>query len=115
MAFVWRRKGEADNPKNTPPQSSMAGPSCFGAKGTGNLVKVDGTMKKEDYCKTVEENVKQPAENIDLVQQWTFQEDNDPKHTSKMAKKRFKDNDVKCWTAPVRAQTSIPWKSCGES
>ena len=67
---------------------------CFSASGPGNLVKVDGIMKKEQYIKILEENIKQSAEKLHLGENWTYQQDNDPKHTAKSVKKWFRDNDV---------------------
>ena len=99
VAFVWRKKCEAYNPKNTVPTIKHGGGSimlwgCFSASGPGNLVKVDGIMKKEQYIKILEENIKQSTEKLHLGEHWTYQQDNDPKHTAKSVKKWFRDNDV---------------------
>ena len=67
---------------------------CFSATGPGNLVKVDGIIKKEQYIKIHEENIKQSAEKLHLGEHWTYQQDNYPKHTAKSVKKWFWDNDV---------------------
>ena len=52
VAYVWRKTGEASKPKNTVPTAKHGGGSimpsaCFSANGTGNLVKVDGIIRKE--------------------------------------------------------------------
>ena len=97
--FCLAKKGEAFNPKNTVPTVKHGGGNimfwgCFSANGPGNLVKVDGIMRKEDYVKILEENIWQSAEKLGLGQHWTFQQDNDPKHTAKVVKKWFLENDV---------------------
>ena len=51
-------------------------------------------MEKEDYIKILDDNVKASAEKLQLGPDWTYQQDNDPKHTTKVVKQWFKDNDV---------------------
>ena len=97
--YVWRKKGESYKPKNTVPTVKHGGGNimlwgCFSSSGTGNLVNVQGIMRKEDYIRILDENVKESAEKRQLGHNWKCQQDNDPKHTTKVVKKWFKDNDV---------------------
>ena len=51
--YVWKKKGEAYKPKITVPTVKHGGGNimlwgCFSSSGTGNLVKVQGIMRKED-------------------------------------------------------------------
>ena len=41
------------------------------------------------------EATSQDIRKLKLGRKWVFQMDNDPKHTSKVVKKRIKDNKVK--------------------
>uniref|UniRef100_A0A8C6KMD7 Tc1-like transposase DDE domain-containing protein n=1 Tax=Nothobranchius furzeri TaxID=105023 RepID=A0A8C6KMD7_NOTFU len=89
--YVWRRKGEAFNPKNTMPTVKHGGGNimlwgCFAANGTGALQRVNGIMKKEDYLHILQHNLKSSARRLGLGRSWVFQQDNDPKHTSKVVK-----------------------------
>ena len=86
------KKGEASNPKNTIPTVKQGGGNlmlwgCFSANGPGNLITVSCTMKKEQYIKILTNNIWQSAEKVGLGHQWTFQHDNNPKHTAKVVKK----------------------------
>ncbi|KAK3512430.1 hypothetical protein QTP70_009851 [Hemibagrus guttatus] len=86
VAYILCKKGEAFNPKNTIPTVKHGGGNlmfwgCFSAGGQGNLITVNGTMKKEQYIKILNNNIRQSAEKLGLGYQWTFQHDNDPKHS----------------------------------
>ena len=116
VAFVWRRKGEAFNPQKTVPtvkhgRASIMLWGCFSASGPGNLVKVDGIMKKEQYIKILEQNIKQSADKLRLGQQWRFQQDIDPKHTAKLVKAWFLKNDVSVLEWPSQSPDLNPIKN----
>ena len=63
---------------------------CFAASGTGLLDRVHGIMKSEDYQQILQRNVGPSVRKLGLPQRsWVFQQDNDPKHTSKSTRKWF--------------------------
>ncbi|KAK3531126.1 hypothetical protein QTP70_012493 [Hemibagrus guttatus] len=66
----------------------------FYAGGPGNLITVNGIMKKEQYIKILNNNIRQSAEKLGLGHQWTFQHNNDPKHTAKVVKKWLADKNI---------------------
>uniref|UniRef100_A0A8C5P5W6 AT-rich interactive domain-containing protein 3 n=1 Tax=Leptobrachium leishanense TaxID=445787 RepID=A0A8C5P5W6_9ANUR len=86
--YVWRRKNKAYEEKNTLPTVKHGGGSitlwgCFASAGTGKLQRVQGTMNSLQYQEILDDNVMQSVTNLRLGRRWTFQQDNDPKHTSK--------------------------------
>ena len=74
----------------------------MGWNGVGMLAEVEGRMDASQYVNILEENL---AENIRILKlqkrNTLFQQDNDPKHTSNLAQKWFKDNkiDMMEWSA----------------
>lgn len=59
---------------------------CMAAGGVGELVFIDGVMKKEQYLEILRNNLKKSAENLNLSGRYYFQQDNDPKHTAEIVK-----------------------------
>ena len=56
---------------------------CFSSAGTGALVRLEGKMDGAKYRKIREENLLPSARKLKLGRKFTFQHDNDPKHTAK--------------------------------
>ena len=56
---------------------------CFSAAGTGRLVRIEAKMNREKYIEILDENLLQSAQDLRLRQRFTFQHDNDLKHTAK--------------------------------
>lgn len=103
---IWRKKGEAFLPKNTVATLKHGGGSmmfwgCFSSRGTGQLIAIRGIMKSADYIKILDENLQLSAQNLHLGRRFTFQQDNDPKHTSK---------SVTAWLQKKKI-TVLPWPS----
>ena len=56
---------------------------ALSSSSTGELVLIKEIMTSDHYIKILDENLKLSAQSIRLVRHFTFQHDNDPKHTSK--------------------------------
>lgn len=85
---VWRKPGTEYHLINTIPTVKHSGGSimlwgCFSASGTGRLVRVEGKMDAEKYRAILSKNLFQSALDLRLGRRFTFQHDNDPKHTAK--------------------------------
>ncbi len=96
---VWRKTGEAFNPKCTIPTMKCGGGNimlwgALSANETGKLVRVVGRMKKEDYCKILEENLRVSVEMAGIGDNFIFVQDNDPKHTSEFVMNWLSSNRI---------------------
>ena len=56
---------------------------CFSVAGTGRLVRIKGKMNGAKYREILDENPLQNTQDLRLGQRFTFQQDNNPKHTAK--------------------------------
>ena len=62
----------------------------FKSAGTGKLVRIEGMMDDAKYREILEGNLFQSPSDLRLGRRFTFQQDNDPKHTAKATLKLFK-------------------------
>ncbi len=97
--YVWRKPGTAHHLSNTVPTVKHGGGSimlwgCFSAAGTGRLVAIEGKMNAAKYRDILDENLLQSAQDLRLGRRFTFQQDNDPKHTAKIMKEWLHNNTV---------------------
>ncbi len=97
--YVWRKPGTAHHLSNTVPTVKHGGGSImlcffFSAAGTGRLVAIEGKMNAAKYRDILDENLLQSAQDLRLGRRFTFQQDNDPKHTVKITKEWLHNNSV---------------------
>ena len=76
--------------------------------GTGKLVKIEGVMNGAKYREIVEETVFQSARDSRLGQRFTFQQDNDPKHTAKATLEWFKGKHLNVLEWPSQSPDLNP-------
>lgn len=88
--FVRRQVGERVSDQCIVPTVKHGGGSvmiwrCFAGTSVGDLVKIDGILRKEGYKNILQHNV--VPSGLRLVgEKFTFQHDNDPKHTAKICR-----------------------------
>jgi hypothetical protein len=112
--MTWKMVGEPLNDRLVQGTMKFGGGSvmvwgCMMWEGVGNLVKIDGKMDADLYCQILEDDFlgsldwwgKSPEDVI-------FQQDNDPKHRSKKAKKWFEDNGVEVLPWPAQSADLAP-------
>jgi DDE superfamily endonuclease len=82
---------------------------CMGWNGVGKLIEVEGKMDAEQYCEILEEGLVESFETLEMEEgEHYFQQDNDPKHTSKKAKKWFENNDIQVVSWPAQSPDLNP-------
>ncbi len=99
--YVWKQQGEPVSDQTTTPTVKHGGGNnlmvwgCMGWNGVGKLIEVQGNMNAEQYCEILEEGVEESFESLEMAEEERyFQQDNDPKHTSRKADEWFSDNNI---------------------
>ena len=113
--YVWKGKGEPLSDRTTNPTVKHGGGGnimvwgCMGWNGVGKLVEVQGIMNAEQFCEILDDGVMESFEKLEMEkEERIFQQDNDPKHNSKRAKKWFEDNNVQVLPWPAQSPDLNP-------
>lgn len=93
---VWRRKGQPKPIRTTKKSPKVNVWGCFSHKGFGHLFWFTPNLNSKLLCEIYEDWLLPSV--VDMFGEgddsWVLQEDNDPKHTSRRAKRWRADNDV---------------------
>ena len=114
LKWAWKRPGEGLNDRLVEGTLKFGGGSvmmwgCMSWDGVGYCCKIDGRMDAELYCKILEDDLCKTVEYYDRnLADIIFQQDNDPKHTSKLAQKWFKDHGIRVLSWPAQSPDLNP-------
>ena len=75
------------------------------------LIRVEGKMDGAKYRDVLEQNLFQCACDLRLIQRFTIQQDNDPKHTAKTTLKWFKGKPLNVFKLPNQSPDLSPTES----
>jgi transposase len=113
-SWVWKKKGERLSDRTVAGTMKFGGGSimiwgCMFWEGTGLATKIDGRMDTELYCKILREEL---MESLDYygkeVGDIEFQQDNDPKHVSRLAKQTFEELALQVMDWPAQSPDMNP-------
>jgi transposase len=112
--WVWKEVGEGLSDRLVEGTTKFGGGSvmvwgCMCWDGIGYAERIEGKMNAEMYCgilerqllETMEYYGKSPSDTI-------FQQDNDPKHTSKMAQRWFEEHGIEVMRWPAQSPDLNP-------
>jgi hypothetical protein len=112
--WVWKRAGAPLQSQHILQTIKFGGGyvmiwGCMTTAGVGLMCRIEGKMDAELYEEILEDHVFQTLEYYDLdSSNFIFQQDNDPKHTSKRAKKWFEDHEVQLLDWPAQSPDLNP-------
>lgn len=112
VQYVRRPVGERFNPKYMMPTVKHGGGSvmvwgAFSANGIGPLRRIEGKMTGATYREILDE-VMLPFAKRSMPPDFTFQQDNDPKHSCKLVKKWFEQQKLKVLDWPAQSPDLNP-------
>lgn len=110
--YIRRPKNTRHNPRYQKPTVKHGGGSamvwgCFHYGGVGPLVPINGIMDRHVYRDILQDQML-PFARRNMRRGWSFQQDNDPKHTSALVKTWFRDRKVKVLAWPSQSPDLNP-------
>ncbi|KMQ83189.1 paired box protein and transposase domain containing protein [Lasius niger] len=114
--YVRRMKGERMKLQCLVPTVKHGGGSvmvwgCFGNEKTGDLIKIDGILRKESYHKILMKHALPSGKRL-IEGKFVFQQDNDPKHKSKLCinylRKKEEEGFFECMDWPPQSPDCNP-------
>jgi len=82
---------------------------CMGCNGVGILAEVEGRMDAEQYVSILEDNLLPTIENPGIPEESIiFQQDNNPKHTSRRAQEWLESQGINVFDWPAQSPDLNP-------
>ncbi len=78
------------------------------AHGVGNLYKIEGILEQNQYHQIIRHQLMPSARRLFNNRNWTFQEDNDPKHTANSTKALYNQLHILCEEWPANSPDLNP-------
>lgn len=100
IQWCWRKPGQRLDPRYTKKKLKHGGGKVvvwgmITPFGVGRIVRIEGNLNKELYVDILQDDVLGTFSDLDLDSgNFYFQQDHDPKHTSKVAQQWFVDNHI---------------------
>lgn len=113
-SWVWRKRGTALTSQHVKGTVNFGGGSmmiwgCMTAQGIGFACRIDGRMDAELYTTILRDEFMDSLEYYHLNRdEVIFQQDNDPKHTSRLARQWFSDNKIEVMEWPSQSPDLNP-------
>ena len=103
---VWRKPSTSSTMKHGGGSIMLWG--WFSASRTRRLVRIEGRMNGAKYRENLDENRFQSAQDLRLGRRFTFQQDNDPKHTAKPMQEWLQDKSLNVLEWPSQSPDLNP-------
>lgn len=112
--WVWKEQGEGLISREVQGTVKYGGGNimvwgCMGWNGVGHLAEVEGRMDANQYVSILEDHMLPSLEESGIPEEEViFQQDNDPKHTSKKAQKWMEVNNISLLDWPAQSPDISP-------
>jgi transposase len=112
--YCWKKSNEPIYERHIKPTLKFGGGNimvwgCFCFQGIGNLCRINEKMDSELYCQVLEEDFLGTLEWYNINKNnIIFQQDNDPKHTSKLTRAWLNSNNINVLEWPAQSPDLNP-------
>jgi hypothetical protein len=112
--WCWRKRGERFQARHVQPTVKFGGGSlmiwgCFTTHGVGDMCQIEGGMDAKLYAEVFDDYVFPTIDHYGMDRErFMFQQDNDPKRTSRLAREWFNEHQVRLLDWPAQSPNLNP-------